>query len=62
MNKNRREFLKITGIAGLGLAGGGLLGYTRGTADHHDTNLARKIRKYKNQHVQHFNMSGYAAP
>ncbi len=50
MKNNRRDFLKWTGMAGLGLAGGSLMsGFTS----------APDIQK---SHKQRFNMSGYAAP
>jgi hypothetical protein len=49
MKNNRREFLKWTGIAGLGLAGSGLVKGFAGTVP---------VEKHK----QRFNMSGYAAP
>src|SRR6267142_6608688 len=55
MKSNRRNFLKLSGLAGLGLVGGGVVkGYAAHPAnpDHPVTpNLP-----------DHFNMSGYAAP
>ena len=54
MKSNRRNFLKVSGMAGIGLAGGaGMIGAhaagTDGAAGHP-------------QKGKHFNMSGYAAP
>jgi hypothetical protein len=50
MSNNRREFLKWSGLAGIGLAGGGLLKGFAGEA-------GKAVK-----HRQRFNMSGYAAP
>lgn len=48
--KNRRDFLKLSGLASLGLAGGcAIQGYAAEPVE-------------KKSHVQRFNMSGYAAP
>lgn len=53
MKNNRREFLKLTGLAGMSLAGAGLLqGFTPGPEP------AVQEDKLSNR----FNMSGYAAP
>ncbi|MEX2397795.1 MAG: Gfo/Idh/MocA family oxidoreductase, partial [Balneolales bacterium] len=51
MKSNRRDFLKYTGMAGVGIAGNGIFGgsYAPNTPD-------------SKQHNQQFNMSGYAAP
>ncbi len=60
MKKTRREFLKLSGIAGLSLAGNrGLSAYA---AEIEDKNLPAKIGKYEKKHKQRFNMSGFAAP
>ena len=53
MKENRRNFLKLTGLTGLGMAGGGILKTFGGTAIHQKTEEPR---------AQRFNMSGYAAP
>ncbi|WP_296698791.1 Gfo/Idh/MocA family oxidoreductase [Algoriphagus sp.] len=54
-NNKRREFLKASGLAGLGLFGAG-------SVYGGDINkLTEEIKKYEN-HQQAFNMSGYAAP
>lgn len=58
MKNNRRSFLKLTGLTGLGLAGGGLLkGFA---AEPHDVNSVQPLDG--KSHVQRFNMSGYGAP
>ena len=60
MKNNRRNFLKITGLAGLGMAGGGLLnGMTAAPDKLADVNLSEQAKK---QRKQQFNMSGYSAP
>ena len=51
MRNNRRDFLKLTGLTGLGLAGSGLLKNYAGATGH--TTVSNR---------DHFNMSGYAAP
>ncbi|MEO8962944.1 MAG: Gfo/Idh/MocA family oxidoreductase [Ginsengibacter sp.] len=53
MKENRRNFLKLTGLTGLGMAGGGILKTFGGTPIHQKTEEPR---------AQRFNMSGYAAP
>lgn len=62
MKTNRRNFLKTTGLTGLGLAGGSLLdgrAAPEGTQGKNDPALGRK--KLERPHVQRFNMSGFAA-
>ncbi|MEX0685535.1 MAG: Gfo/Idh/MocA family oxidoreductase [Balneolales bacterium] len=51
MKSNRRDFLKLTGLTGIGIAGARVFGYSPDN---------RKPFPYK--HSQKFNMSGYAAP
>ncbi len=53
MSTNRREFLKLTGFAGLGLAGAGLLGCSSGSGGNYP---------FSGNHDQVFNMHGFAAP
>ena len=44
MKNRRRDFLKITGIAGLSLAGGGLMkSYASGSTNQDESNLAQAI-------------------
>jgi len=52
MNNNRRDFLKL---AGMGLVGVGMTGFTQPELD-------EILKQSKRQHSQRFNMSGYAAP
>jgi predicted dehydrogenase len=58
MKSNRRNFLRLSGLAGIGLAGGGIINGNAAvsTADE-ITKSHRPI-----QRANHFNMSGYAAP
>ena len=63
MKKNRRDFIKLAGISGLSLAGGSIMkSYASESMIHDEPNLAQAIYNYEKEHVQHFNMSGYAAP
>ncbi|MEN8228777.1 MAG: Gfo/Idh/MocA family oxidoreductase [Bacteroidota bacterium] len=63
MKNRRRDFLKKTGIAGLSLAGGSIMkSYASESVNHGEPNLAQAIHDYEKRRVQHFNMSGYAAP
>lgn len=57
MKNNRRDFLKLSGLTGFGLLGGGLLKGVAGELPH---NIAAS--RYYRPGTQHFNMSGYAAP
>ncbi len=57
MKSNRRSFLKVSGLAGIGLAGGA--GLIEGQAA---TFAAATITPGTSQKGKHFNMSGYAAP
>jgi predicted dehydrogenase len=62
MKKNRREFLKMTGIAGISLAGAGILkSCTSESMNQDNPNLAQAIKDYEKVHKQKFNMSGYEA-
>jgi hypothetical protein len=57
MKNKRRDFLKLTGLAGLTVAGGGLLKGCVAKSENYD----KKVSNQKT-HIQNFNMSGYAAP
>jgi hypothetical protein len=60
MKSNRRDFLKTATIAGAGAFTGSLLS---GCAPKQtESNLAGIPESVKKQHIQKFNMSGYAAP
>jgi hypothetical protein len=60
MKSNRRDFIKLGGLAGLSLAGGGILNgcATRDNTTHLDQNKSQAGIN----HQQVFNMSGFAAP
>src|SRR5690606_5629124 len=55
MSNNRRDFLKISGLAGMGLVGAGISGFSQPQLD-------EVLHQSKRQRKQRFNMSGYAAP
>jgi len=59
MKNNRRDFLKISGLAAIGLAGTQFAGcrHQTGTENTHE-----HPEQFKNSHNQKFNMWGYAAP
>lgn len=59
MKNNRREFLKIAGLAGVGLSGAGLFSYAASSAKNVGASSADQPRPRSGQR---FNMSGYAAP
>src|SRR5690606_40496367 len=58
MKSNRRNFLKVSGLAGIGLAGGA--GIISGQAA--TPNVEEPWKRSPIQGGKHFNMSGYAAP
>jgi hypothetical protein len=53
MNNDRRDFLKKSGLLGLGVAGAGMFGCT---------SQSQTKEPFTYKHKQTFNMSGYAAP
>lgn len=56
MENNRRHFLKISGLAGIGLTGSSLIDYASEPADQHSAGAQHSSQP------QAFNMCGYAAP
>ncbi len=64
MGMNRKEFLKVAGLAGAGAASLGTLGRRAfaGTIESDVTGLPENIETWQNNHTQRFNMSGYGAP
>lgn len=63
MNSNRRNFLKLSGLAGVGLVGANIL---PACAIAPEKNIVSNLDQIRQQavrkHSQKFNMSGYAAP
>jgi len=63
MKRKRRDFLKLTGVAGVGIAGGNILkGYASEPDANNKPGLDQISKQLEKSHVQRFNMSGYAAP
>jgi len=63
MKNNRRNFLKLTGLAGFSLAGTGILkGFASETNKQNRSDQGNQQKQALKQHTQKFNMSGYAAP
>ncbi|MCH7399915.1 Gfo/Idh/MocA family oxidoreductase [Belliella sp. DSM 107340] len=56
MSNNRRDFLKLSGLAGLGLIGTGMSSFKSAEE------MERLPEMIKRKRIQHFNMSGFAAP
>lgn len=62
MKNNRRDFLKITGLTGIGLLGADLTSYASNIEDPTKPNLSKIKKQAGRKRIQEFNMSGYAAP
>ena len=63
MKTNRRNFIRTTGLTGLGIAGSSLLHGGTPQADSQDKkDTAQVSKQLEKTHVQRFNMSGFAAP
>lgn len=62
METKRRDFLKLAGLGGLGIAGSSLDGFASGPTSPVDAMLPYQNMKYEQSREQQFNMSGYAAP
>lgn len=63
MKTNRKDFLKLVGLAGLSAAGATILPACSPGADgKNKSNLDRIREQALKKHTQQFNMSGYAAP
>lgn len=60
MSTNRREFIKLTGLAGLSLASVSVMNGCSNPEE--QANQDKKQPQAGNSRSQHFNMSGYAAP
>ena len=61
MKNNRRDFLKIAGLAGLSLSSANTLYAQHREDERKFKELPRRIEEYQKSHIQQFNMSGYAA-
>jgi hypothetical protein len=63
MKNNRRDFLKLTGLAGLSVAGAGMIN-SCSTANKSESGAVvdAVLGQVNKSHSQGFNMSGYAAP
>ena len=62
MKNNRRDFLKLTGLAGIGIAGAGIVPGCTSTKSAGKSNPGDIRMQAMKAHTQRFNMSGYAAP
>jgi predicted dehydrogenase len=63
MKNKRRDFIKLTSLAGLGIAGSSILQGSASKPDIQKKPVAEQSGKQnEKQHVQRFNMSGFAAP
>ncbi len=66
MKNDRRDFLKMTGAAGLGITGAALFegcDSKGGTStDEEEPGLDQQNKEMEESHVQQFNMAGYTAP
>lgn len=64
MKINRKEFLKMAGFAGVGIASFGAIDgcASAGTIKSDVTGLPKQMEEIEKNHKQRFNMSGYRAP
>lgn len=62
MKNDRRNFLKATGLLGLTISAGNLKSMAAEIKSRNMNDLPQRNQKLQKSHVQHFNMSGYAAP
>jgi predicted dehydrogenase len=63
MKNNRRNFLKLSGLAGLSFAGSSILkGFAAEPEMSNNSNSFNPLQKSAKGHKQRFNMSGYGAP
>ena len=60
MKNNRRDFFRLTGLAGLGLAGNRLLKAREHGGD--SRTMIKAENSVQKSHIQKFNMSGYSSP
>ena len=62
MENSRRNFLRMTGLTGLTLAAGNLNSVADEIRSRNFADLPRRNMHLQKSHVQHMNMSGFAAP
>lgn len=62
MKSKRRDFIKLAGLTGFGLASSTLKGFSTMNTVFEGQDLPQIIREFDRLHVQRFNMSGYSAP
>lgn len=62
MKNNRRDFLKLGGLAGLTIAGGGFLKGYANEGEHTTSDINKLINSRGTSRQKTFNMSGFAAP
>lgn len=62
MKSNRRNFLKYTGVIGLGVVGAPAISACNSVKEENAGQLDHILKAAGRIHVQQFNMSGYAAP
>ncbi len=62
MTLTRRDYLRLSGLGGLGLAGQGLLRGWAGDTDAAPEELPAAMKRRQRDHVQRFNMSGFTVP
>jgi predicted dehydrogenase len=62
MKTNRRNFLRISGLAGAGVFSGGLASCVSGESNKRNSKFGYIETDANRKHTQRFNMSGYPAP
>jgi hypothetical protein len=62
MDNKRRRFLKLTGLAGLGISGGGFTPFFEAKEGSGVDEMVNVQKEIERRHPQKFNMCGYAAP
>ena len=60
MKNNRRDFLKLSGLTGLSIAGGGIFKVFADDRNNHDSQVLNQLTREPDS--QRFNMSGMPPP